>query len=318
MFKKINHPFNEVQRYQAQLPSKATLLMNHFGTAPGMWFYENDTVFVSMPGVPYEMKGLVTNSVIPKIQEQFKLPFIAHKTINTYGKGESVIAERLESWEDNLPDIIKLAYLPSYGKVRLRLSGKSDDEVLLQKILNQKTKELQELLSDVISGVDEDETIEKQIQNLCKAKGLTLSVAESLTGGTIASSLVSVPGASSFFKGGFITYSAELKKQLLNVSEETIKKYSVVSKEVALEMVIGAQQELKTDLAIAVTGNAGPTTDNNDKSVGTVFIAIADYENTEVHEFNFGQPREKVINRTVTKVFELLKNKLLAFDEKQI
>lgn len=316
MFKKINHPFNEVQRYQAQLPSKATLLMNHFGTAPGMWFYENETVFVSMPGVPYEMKGLITNSVIPKIQEQFQLPFIAHKTINTYGKGESVIAERLENWEDNLPDIIKLAYLPSYGKVRLRLSGKSDDEVLLHETLTQKTNELQVLLADVISGIDEDETIEKQIQNLCKAKGLTLSVAESLTGGMIASNLVSVAGASSFFKGGFITYSSELKKQLLKVSEETIKKHSVVSKQVAQEMVLGAQQQLKTDLAVAVTGNAGPTTDNNDKSVGTVFIAIIFQGNVEVHEFNFGQPREKVINRTVTKVFELLKNKLLAFGEK--
>ena len=193
----------------------------------------------------------------------------------------------------------------------MRLSGKSDDEVLLHETLTQKTNELKELLSDVISGIDEDETIERQIQNLCKEKGLTLSVAESLTGGKIASSLVSVPGASSFFIGGFITYSAELKQQLLNVSKQTIDTHSVVSEEVAKEMVLGTQEQLKTDLTVAVTGNAGPTTDNNDKSVGTVFIAIADTINIEVHEFNFGQPREKVINRTVTKVFELLKNKLL-------
>jgi len=311
LFKKVNHPFNEVQRYQAQLPSKATLLMNHYGTAPGMWFYENETVYVSMPGVPYEMKGLMTNAVIPKIQEQFQLPFIAHKTINTYGKGESVIAERLDSWEENLPDFIKLAYLPSFGKVRLRLSGRSEDEELLNQTLAEKTNELKEILADIVTGVDEEETIEKQIQNLFKEKGLTLSVAESLTGGKIASSIVNVPGASSFFKGGFITYTAELKKNLLGVSEKTIEKYSVVSEQVAEEMALGTLKKLKTDYAIAVTGNAGPTTDNNDKSVGAVFIAIATKKKVEVQEFNFGQPREKVINRTVTKVFELLKNKLL-------
>ncbi len=311
LFKKINHPYNEVQNYQAQLPSKATLLMNHFGTAPGMWFYENRTVFVSMPGVPYEMKGLMTNSVIPKIKEQFQLPFIKHKTINTYGQGESIIAAQLNNWEETLPDTIKLAYLPSFGKVRLRLSGTSDNEALLEETLNKKTNELKEILSDIVTGVDEGETIEKQIQELCKAKKITLSVAESITGGKIASSLVSVAGASSFFKGGFITYTAELKKELLNVSEVSIKNHTVVSEQVAREMALGTLQKLKTDYAIAVTGNAGPTTDNTDKSVGTVFIAIANKNTVEVHEFNFGQPREKVINRTVTKAFELLKNKLL-------
>ena len=312
LFKKINHPFNEVQKHQAQLPSKATLLMNSFGTAPGMWFYENETVFVSMPGIPYEMKGLMQNKVIPKIQDQFDLPFIKHKTIHTYGEGESLIAERLSKWEDDLPDFIKLAYLPSFGKVRLRLSGKNKDETLLETTITQKTKELTEMLSDIISGIDDNETIEKQIQDLCKEKGLTLSVAESLTGGKIASSLVGVPGASSFFKGGFVTYNAELKKELLNVSEETINEYSVVSKQVAHEMAKGTLQKLKTDYAIAVTGNAGPTTDDTDKTVGTVFIAIAIKDNIEVQEFNFGQPRERVINRTVTKAFELFKNELLS------
>jgi len=222
--------------------------------------------------VPYEMKGLITNKVLPKIQEQFQLPFIIHKTIQTYGEGESLIAEKLEDWEDNLPSHIKLAYLPSFGKVRLRLSGKGDNKRELEESLSLKVNELQNILSDIISGIEEDGTIEKQVGNLLKEKGLSLSTAESLTGGAIASTIVKVPGASAYFKGSFVVYSAELKKQLLNVSPESIEKYSVVSEEVAKEMAVGAIKKLKTDYVIAVTGNAGPTKDNNDKEVGLSLI----------------------------------------------
>ncbi|WP_064966083.1 competence/damage-inducible protein A [Tenacibaculum ovolyticum] len=311
LFKKIGHPYNDVQKYQAQLPSKATLLVNQFGTAPGMWFYENNTVFVSLPGVPYEMKGLMTNEVLPRIQEEFKLPFILHKTIMTVGVGETVIAERIEDWENKLPEYIKLAYLPSFGKVRLRISAKGNDEQVLRKEVEEKIVELNKLISDVIVGYDDDALIEKSTGVLLKKHNKTLSVAESLTGGKIAAELVSVAGSSAYFKGGFITYTAELKQQLLGVSEETIKTFTVVSEEVAKEMAIGCLKKLKTDYAIAVTGNAGPTTDHNDKSVGLVYIAIATKDNVEVEEFNFGQPREKVINRTVTKALELLSENIL-------
>ncbi|MDO6743611.1 competence/damage-inducible protein A [Tenacibaculum soleae] len=311
LFKKIKHPFNEVQRYQAQLPSRATLLMNHFGTAPGMWFYENNTIFVSLPGVPYEMKGLISNTVLPKIQKKFKLPFILHKTIMTVGVGETIIAERIEEWENNLPTHIKIAYLPSFGKVRLRVSAKGNNKECLEKEVADKISLLHALISDVIVGYDDEASIEKSVATLLKNKNKTLSVAESLTGGKIAAQLVSVPGASSYFKGGFITYTAELKMQLLGVKKEVIEKYTVVSKQVAKEMAVGCLEKLKTDYAIAVTGNAGPTTDNNDKSIGLVYIAIASQSNVEVHEFNFGQPREKVINRTVTKAFELFNASLL-------
>ncbi|WP_028887393.1 competence/damage-inducible protein A [Tenacibaculum ovolyticum] len=311
LFKKIGHPYNDVQKYQAQLPSKATLLVNQFGTAPGMWFYENNTVFVSLPGVPYEMKGLMTNEVLPRIQEEFKLPFILHKTIMTVGVGETVIAERIEDWENKLPEYIKLAYLPSFGKVRLRISAKGNDEQVLRKEVEEKIVELNKLISDVIVGYDDDALIEKSTGVLLKKYNKTLSVAESLTGGKIAAELVSVAGSSAYFKGGFITYAAELKQQLLGVSEETIKTFTVVSEEVAKEMAIGCLKKLKTDYAIAVTGNAGPTTDHNDKSVGLVYIAIATKDNVEVEEFNFGQPREKVINRTVTKALELLSENIL-------
>jgi nicotinamide-nucleotide amidase len=152
-----------VQRYQAQLPSKATLLKNVFGTAPGMWFYENETVFVSLPGVPYEMKGLITNEVLPKIQQQFKLPFILHKTIMTYGQGESMIAERIEDFENNLPPYIKLAYLPSFGKVRLRLSAKGAHKEILEKELNDKVAEIYQLIPEIITGLDDDSYLEKKV-----------------------------------------------------------------------------------------------------------------------------------------------------------
>ena len=311
MFIKVNHPFNEVQRYQAQLPSKATLLKNVFGTAPGMWFYENETVFVSLPGVPYEMKGLITNEVLPKIQQQFKLPFILHKTIMTYGQGESMIAERIEDFENNLPPYIKLAYLPSFGKVRLRLSAKGAHKEILEKELNDKVAEIYQLIPEIITGLDDDSSLEKRVGALLKRNNETISTAESLTGGQIAANLVSVAGSSDYYKGSFVTYSAEMKINLLGVSAETINKYSVVSKEVALEMARGVKAKLQTNYAIAVTGNAGPSTDNTVKSVGIVYIAFISDTTELVQEFDFGQPREKVINRTVSKALEIANKEIL-------
>ncbi|WP_299711580.1 competence/damage-inducible protein A [uncultured Tenacibaculum sp.] len=309
LFKKVNHPFNEVQKYQAHLPSKATLLPNRYGTAPGMWFYENNTVFVSLPGVPYEMKGLMSHEVLPRIQEKFELPFILHRTIHTYGQGESVIAEQIEDFENNLPLHIKLAYLPSFGKVRLRLSAKGDNLEFVTETLNAEVNKLQELISDIIVGLDEEQTIEKSLGDSLKSSQKTLGVAESLTGGKIAATLVSIPGASSYFKGGFVVYSAELKQSLLDVPKAVIEEHTVVSKEVAELMAKATLEKLNTDYAISVTGNAGPTTDNNDKSVGLVYIGIATKATVEVHEFNFGKPREKVINKTVNKALELLLKK---------
>ncbi len=310
LFKKINYPYKEIQKYQAQLPSKATLLMNQFGTAPGMWFFENETVFVSLPGVPYEMKGLITNEVLPRLQEQFKLPFIIHKTLMTYGQGESMIAERIAEVEDNLPEFIKLAYLPSFSSVRLRLSAKGNDKEIVQKQVDEQVTKIKALISDIIVGYEEGETIEKKIGELLKKQHKTLGTAESLTGGKIAATLVSVAGSSAYYKGSFVAYTAALKEQLLGVSSEVIKKYTVVSKEVVEVMAISAREKLNTDYAIAVTGNAGPTTDNNNKSVGMVYIAIADKNGVDTYDFNFGKPRENVINRTVTKALELMIKKL--------
>ncbi|MBG7611180.1 competence/damage-inducible protein A [Polaribacter sp. BAL334] len=310
LFAKINHPFKEIQRYQAQLPSKATLLMNHFGTAPGMWFFEKNTVFISLPGVPYEMKGLMITEVLPRIQKQFKLSFILHKTIMTYGQGESTIAEIIEDFENNLPSHIKLAYLPSFGRVRLRLSAKGENKEQLENELTTKIEEIYQLIPDIITGLDDESSLEKTIGDLLIKNGKTICTAESLTGGKIAATLVSIAGSSAYYKGSFVTYSAETKINLLGVLPETIQKNTVVSKEVALEMATNAREKFKTNYAIAVTGNAGPTIDHNDKSVGLVFIALVSDEKEIVEEFNFGEPREKVINRTVSKSLEILRKEL--------
>ena len=311
MFKKYNIPYNKVQQYQAQLPSKARLLMNRMGTAPGMWFYENNTVFVSMPGVPYEMKGLMKHEVIPRIQEQFNLPFIIHKTVMTYGQGESVIAERIEDWANKLPDFIKLAYLPSFGRVRLRLSARGPKKQVLEDSLHIMLQELYLLLSDIITGHESGVAIEEHIGNLLKDSKKTLCTAESVTGGKIASTIVSVPGSSAYFNGSIVAYSSKMKQELLHVSSETIKKYSVVSSNVVEEMAISAMKKTNSDYAIAVTGNAGPTSDKTSIAVGIVFIAIASAKGVVVEEFNFGHPREKVINRTVNKSLQMLQQEIL-------
>ena len=310
LFKTYNIPFGEMNRLQGMMPTKATHLKNEIGTAPGMWFQENNTVFVSMPGVPNEMKHLMRNYVLPKIQKEFRLPFIIHKTIMTYGQGESVIAKRIEVFENNLPSYIKLAYLPNYGRVRLRLTAKGNNKEVLEEKLTELIQQLYRLIPDIIAGLDETGTIEQKVGNLLKAKNQTISTAESATGGRIAATLVSVAGASAYFKGSLVTYTSKMKQDFLNVSEATINQYSVVSKQVAEEMAINVRKKLKTDYAISVTGNAGPTTDNNDKTVGLVFISIANQNKVQTHEFNFGQPREKVIKRTVNKALELLSKEI--------
>lgn len=311
LFQKYNIPFGELNRLQGLIPTKATYLKNNYGTAPGMWFYENETVFVSLPGVPNEMKGLMTEKVLPKIQQTFQLPFILHKTIMTYGMGESSLAERIEDFENNLPKFIKLAYLPNYGKVRLRLSAKGDDKKVLEDTLQQQIEELYQLIPEIITGIDDGGEIEKTIGDLLKQKGKTISTAESVTGGKIAATLVSIPGSSAYYKGSFITYSAETKINQLGVSSKTIENHSVVSAEVAIEMVKGVKEKLKTNYAIAVTGNAGPTTDETDKTVGVVFIALATDNEVFVEEFNFGKPRGRVIDKTVNKALEMLLKEIL-------
>ena len=311
MFAKINYPFTEVNKHQALVPSKCIPLKNHLGTAPGMWFEDNNKVVVSLPGVPNEMKGLMQHSVLPKLKETFQLPYILHKTIVTYGMGESMVAERIEAWEDNLPDYIKLAYLPSYGKLRLRLTAKGLNKQLLGEGIASEVEKLSKLIPDIIVGFDDDETIEEVIGQLLTDKRQTLATAESCTGGNIAKMITSIAGSSNYFVGSVIAYHSSIKINELNVEKELIEQYSIVSSQVVEAMAKGIQQKFNTDYAIATTGNAGPTTDKTDKTVGTVFIAIATPFNVFSEEFFFGKPREKVIERASNKALELLKKELL-------
>lgn len=307
----FKRPINQINKDQALVPSTCTVLDNSNGTAPGMWMKKNNTVFISLPGVPYEMKGMITDVVIPKIISEYKRPYIIHKTVMTYGMGESLLAETIETWEDNLPSFIKLAYLPSPGRVRLRLSARGAAKEPLEAALRNEIEKLHSYIGEIIVGIDQGESLERVIGNLFRQHHQTLATAESVTGGKIAEILTAIPGASQYFQGSIVAYSAEAKINIIGVSKSVIDEHSVVSAEVAIEMAKQIQLKFNANYAIATTGNAGPTTDNTSQEVGVVFIAIATPEGIICEEFNFGQPREKVIERTAIKALEMLQKEFL-------
>ncbi len=300
----------QINKDQALVPSKCTVLHNEVGTAPGMWMKKENTVFISLPGVPYEMKYLVENEIIPKVVKEYQRPYIIHKTILTYGQGESMVAERIEDWENSLPDFLKLAYLPSPGRVRLRLSGRGIDKEALVGTIDEFVDSLDAIIGDIIVGFEEDETIEVVMGKMLKKQHKTIATAESCTGGAIAELLTSVAGASEYFKGSVVSYATEAKINVLGISEDLIDQFSVVSAEVASAMAMSVKTLMKTDYAIATTGNAGPTKGEGNAEIGSVFIALATPDGVIVEEFNFGQPREKVIDRAVYKSLEILQKEI--------
>lgn len=307
----FKRPITQMNKDQALVPSGCTILHNKVGTAPGMWMKKENTVFISLPGVPYEMKYLVEEEIIPKIVREYKRPYIIHKTILTYGQGESLVAERIEHWENNLPDFIKLAYLPNPGRVRLRLTARGTDKEVLEVAIEENVKSLDAIIHDIIVGFDDDETIEVAVGKLLAQQNKTISTAESFTGGKIASLLSAVPGASNYFKGSVVSYATEAKVNVLGVSQDLVDEFSVVSAEVASAMALSVKQILETDYAIATTGNAGPSKGDSDAEIGTVFIALATPNGVITEEFNFGQPREKVIDRATIKSLEILQKEIL-------
>ncbi len=304
-------PISQLNKDQALVPSKCTVLPNTMGTAPGMWIKKENTVFISLPGVPYEMKYLLENEIIPKIVREYERPYIIHKTILTYGMGESLIAEKIEKWENNLPSFIKLAYLPSPGRVRLRLSARGTDKDFLEKNIDENVQKLTQIIGDIIVGFDDSETIQVVVGRLLTQTNKTIATAESCTGGKIAHIISSIPGASKYFIGSIIAYSTQIKIDVLGLSKEIITENSVVSSEVAKMMAINVQKIMKTDYAIATTGNAGPTKGDKESEVGVVFIALATPNEVIVEEYNFGQPRDKVIDRAVNKSLEILQKEIL-------
>lgn len=315
LFRKyISTPISDLNREQAMVPTKATVLHNSYGTAPGLWMKKGKTAFVSLPGVPYEMKNLMLKSVLPKIVEDYERPHIVHRTILTYGLGESAVAEKLEDWENNLPPYIKFAYLPSLGSVRLRLSAKGDDKAALMAGIDEQVKKLYPLIGDIIYGEEEEDgRVEKQIGALLKDKKMTLSTAESFTGGSIAERITAVPGASNYFKGSMVCYATEVKVKVLGVPQALIDAHSVVSEEVAVAMAQNAKEKLGTDFAIATTGNAGPTKGDSNVEVGTVYIGISSPNRTFAQKFVMGKHRERVVEKSVNKAFELLYKEILNF-----
>lgn len=291
---------------QAMVPSKAIVLENPIGTAPGMWMEKQDTVFVSMPGVPIEMRALITNHVLPRIKKQFDRPFIYHKTLLTYGKGESEIQDIIGPWEASLPSNIKLAYLPSLGRVRLRLSSSSRDEYTLKEQVDAQMSTLNGLLKDISIGFEDQTSIQDQISTKLQHQQRFLSVVESCTGGAIAGEITILKGASSYFKGGMVAYATQIKTDVLGVDPTLIEKHSVVSQAVAQAMALKSNTVFGSQYAIATTGVAGPKTTDSSASVGTVCIAIASPRGVFSQEFNFGNSRERVIKKATNKAFEML------------
>jgi nicotinamide-nucleotide amidase len=312
IFKKyVNTPINNQNRQQALLPSKASIFKNDHGTASGMWFEKKGQVIISLPGVPFEMKSLMNQSVIPQLQKHFTRPFILHKTIMTYGLGESAIAERIEVWENNLPQTIKLAYLPNLGRVRIRLSSVGSDEELLKNTIDSEIEKLLPLINDIFVGFEDLTSLEIQIKEGFVNQQKTLALAESCTGGEIASRLTQVAGASEYFKGCAVAYHTQSKTDLLGVSAALINKYSVVSKEVASAMAENARKKFNATVGLSTTGNAGPSKGDSDAEIGTVWIAIATQDKIVTEKFLFGIHRERVIGKSVNKALELLMNQTI-------
>ena len=303
-------PMNKLNKGQAMVPKNCTVINNPVGSASVSWFERDGKVLVSMPGVPQEMTTVMAESVLPKLHERFQTDVIMHQTFLVQHYPESVLAEKLEAWEVALPDCIKLAYLPKLGIIRMRLTGRGHDRKEVETLLNREKAKLETILGEDIFS-EEDTPLEVIIGELLKKRKLTVSTAESCTGGSIAERLTSIAGSSEYFKGSIVAYSNEVKKDLLYVSSETLEKYGAVSEETVVEMVKGAMKALKTDCAVATSGIAGPGGGTPEKPVGTVWIA-AGYKNeirTYKQETNRGRSMniERAGNNALLMLRDLLK-----------
>jgi nicotinamide-nucleotide amidase len=305
-FKSRGRELTEVNRQQAALPECCEKITNAMGTAPGMWFARNGKIFVSMPGVPHEMKRMMSTTVIPKLKETFKTPTIHHKVIRTAGIGESVLAEKIEAWEKSLPSHIKLAYLPSLGEVKLRLTSFGDSLPELEKESEDLTRKLMERVGHFIYGFGED-PLEVAIGNLLRDRNLTLAVAESCTGGYLSHLITSVPGSSDYFMGSMIPYSYEVKMRQLGVKPETLEKFGAVSEETIKEMANLVRAKFNTDIGVATSGVAGPGGATSDKPVGTVWIAYSDKHQTVTRKLQLSKDRLINIKVASTGVLNLIR-----------
>lgn len=285
---------NELTLTQAMVPASATIIQNKRGSAPVTWFEHKRKVLVSMPGVPSEMEWVMLNELIPRLTKRFNTPFLLHKTILVTGISESSLASALSDWESQLNECLKLAYLPSPGLVRLRLSGSLPDQTTLRNIVENELVKLRSILGNAILA-EEDKSAEEIIGQRLKEKGLWISTAESCTGGTIASRITSVAGSSAYFAGSVVAYQNEVKINQLGVSEDTLQKYGAVSCETVEEMAEGIRKIMKTDVGVSVSGIAGPGGATEGKPVGTVWICVCNQDNSIARKFQLGQHRKRNI-----------------------
>nr|WP_320119579.1 competence/damage-inducible protein A [uncultured Marinifilum sp.] len=302
-------PMNKFNREQALIPDKARIIDNNFGSAPCMWFEKNGKVVISMPGVPFEMKGIMNNGVLNALRQHFSTPAIVHRTIMTEGIGESVLAEMLVDWEANLPDYMHLSYLPSPGQVRLRISTKGESKDVLTAEINKQVELLKKIIPDNIFGYD-DMPIEQSVAKLLIEKGMTLGTAESCTGGYIAHLISSHAGSSEYFKGSVVSYSNEVKENVLKVKSDDLEKYGAVSQQVVEQMAKGARELLNVDYALATSGIAGPDGGTEEKPVGTVWIAMAFKNRVISKQLSLYKARERNIRVSALKVLGLLLHEL--------
>jgi nicotinamide-nucleotide amidase len=309
-FKSRGRELTEINRQQAALPVICTKITNAMGTAPGMWFDRNGKVFVSMPGVPHEMKLMMSNIIIPKLQQQFKTPIIFHKVIRTVGIGESMLAEKISSWEKALPEHIKLAYLPNLGEVKLRLTAFGNDLTKLKQEAEDLVKKLLPLAGEYIFSF-QDESLEVVIGNLLRKKNLTLSIAESCTGGYVSHLITSVPGSSEYFQGSIVPYSYEIKMQELGVKKETLQQYGAVSEQTISEMAELVRKKFNTSIGVATSGVAGPGGATAEKPVGTVWIAFSDGNRTITKKMQLSKDRKINIHMASIGVLNLIRLNLI-------
>jgi nicotinamide-nucleotide amidase len=311
IFKSFGREVTPVNRKQAEVPELCECIVNLQGTAPAMWFDQEGIIYVSMPGVPYEMKGIMEHDILPRLKERFRLPVIQHRTFLTQGVGESMLAGWIESWEDALPSNMKLAYLPNPGMVRLRISATGADVNELNKQIEQQANQLYELIGEHIYGEGE-QTLQELILELLNKQQKTLSLAESCTGGNISRMITEIPGSSSAYLGGVVSYSNKLKIKLLGVNSSTLENYGAVSEETALEMASGALKHLGSDFSVAVTGIAGPDGGSEEKPVGTVWIALAGPDFKLAKKFQFSKDRNRNITMASLSALNMLRKHLIS------
>jgi nicotinamide-nucleotide amidase len=304
---KRNGLMNELNRMQAMVPECAKVVQNESGTAPGLWFERKNIIYIAMPGVPFEMEQMMSNYIIPSLKERFKLFEIIHKVVLVTGISESQLALTIKKWEDQIPKTLKLAYLPSPGIVKLRLTGTGNN---IEKAIYREIKKLAPVIRDYIIGFDDDD-IEAVIGRLLNERGQTVAVAESCTGGMISHMITLFPGSSNYFKGAVIAYSNEIKKMLLNVSQQTIEKYGAVSKEVVETMSQSILTNFSSDYSIAVSGIAGPTGHSEEKPIGTTWISVSSKNRTISEKYLFGDNRERNIIKASITALNLLRKFIL-------